>query len=81
MSISQPISEALISTDHPSTSPSIQSPYHVRSAIFKIEDQDGIAVTVAPDSTKLSIYQGIIDNRANSEIVLDLGSPMSRFFR
>ena len=80
MGVSQPVSEASIPTDRPPTSPSTQPPpHHVRSAIFKVEDQDGIAVAVAPDSTKLPIYQGVIDNRANSEIVLDSGATTIYF--
>ena len=63
MNISQPISEAPIPTNRPPTSSSTQSPpHHVRSAIFKIEDQDDIVITIAPDSTKLPIYQDVIDN-------------------
>ena len=79
MNISQSVSEASIPIDRFFTSSSIQSSHHIRLAIFKIEDQDGIIVAIAPDSTKLSIYQDVIDNRANLKTILDNGAIMIYF--
>ncbi len=80
MGVSQPVSEAPIPTDRPPMFQPTQSfPHHIHSAIFKIEDQEGVAVAVTPDSTKLPIYRGVIDNRANLETVLDSGATMIYF--
>ena len=80
MGVSQPVSEPPIPTDRPPTFQPVQPfPHHIHSAIFKIEDQDNIAVAVAPDSTKLPIYRGVIDNEANLETILDSGATMIYF--
>ena len=62
----QPVSEAPIPTDRPPTLTN-----YIHATNFNVQEEDGTTFAVAPDSTKLPIYQGIIDNQAYSKVILD----------
>jgi len=54
-------------TDRPPTN-------YIRASKFEIQKQDGIAVAIAHDSTKLRIYHGVINDQTNSKTIIDSGT-------
>ena len=67
----QPVSEAPIPTDRP---PTPRFTNRIRASEYEIQEEEGIAIAVAPDSTKLPIYHGIINDQANSKTIIDSGA-------
>jgi len=67
----QPVSEAPIPTDRPPTS---RFTNRICASEYEIQEQEGIAIAVAPDSTKLPIYHGIINDQTDSKTIIDSGA-------
>ena len=49
-------------------------PNHIRATKYEIHYRDGVAVAIAPDSTKLPIYNGVINNQTSSKTIIDSGA-------